>query len=90
MTLAYDGLAKLAEECSEVAQDCAKLIAFPPAKGPHPDGVTDLDHLTRECGDALAAIQLVVETHDLDEEAMMDHARKKYNLFKAWHADPEA
>lgn len=88
MTMCADGLAKLIEECGEVIQVAAKLLAFP--SGDHPDGAGNLhERLEDELGDLRAAIQFVIETHRLDGRQRV-YARQvtKLDMFRRWHADP--
>ena len=85
-----NGLAKLIEECGEVLQVAGKLLAYP--DGVHPDGAGNLhERLSDELGDLKAAIQFVIETHQLDGRHRI-HERSQLKLirFRSWHSDPNA
>ena len=87
MTMAHNGLAKLIEECGEVAQVAGKLLAYP--GGVHPDGKGNLrERLKDELGDLSAAIQLVIEASNLEGSEVWERRQKKLAIFRAWHADP--
>lgn len=57
----WPGLAKLAEECDELTQIAAKIIAYPDFDI-HPDGGNLKERLTEELAD-VAAISLFVIEH---------------------------
>ncbi|MBN9410874.1 MAG: hypothetical protein J0H69_17150 [Burkholderiales bacterium] len=88
MTMAHNGLAKLIEECGEVAQIAGKLLAYP--NGNHPDGKGNLvERLQDELGDLEAAIQFICEAKGLDRRwAIQKRYEQKLVTFRAWHADP--
>lgn len=87
MTMSHNGLTKLIEECSEASQVAAKMIAFPDTDQ-HPDGAGSLrERLTNEIADVLAAVGLVIENFNLDQNRLMERAEKKRELFRKWHDD---
>jgi len=87
MTMSNNGLTKLLEECGELSQVAAKLIAFP--SGNHPDGGLPLQQrLEEEIADVCAAIALVADNFKLDPDRIMARGDKKRAQFEAWHKDP--
>lgn len=85
--MAHQGLAKLVEECGEVAQVAGKMLAYP--AGPHPDGKGDLRvRLEGEISDLLAACLFAVTANGLDEVRIRSRMMAKLQTFARWHADP--
>lgn len=88
MTMSFDGLTKLSEECGELQQIVAKKIAFFNVDK-HPDGGPSMKkRLEDEIADVLAAIGLVSDNLGLDSDRIMKRAEKKRTLFRKWHSDP--
>ena len=87
MPMSNRGLSKLLEECGEVSQVAAKLLAYP--SGVHPDGKGDLYlRLQEELGDLQAAILFVERRLQLDAEAVRRRSAEKLEKFWRWEADP--
>jgi NTP pyrophosphatase (non-canonical NTP hydrolase) len=93
MTMTAAGVAKLIEECAELAielgslqQILAKKLAYwhtdvhPDGKGPIHDRIVD------EMGDVMAAIGFVVEQLDLDHVRLVERHAMKLRLFDTWQA----
>ena len=71
ITSAYlPGLAKLAEECSEVSQSAAKIIGGC-------DALEQLAHLEEEIGDVFAALAFFMQHNDLDRERIAMQRKEK-------------
>lgn len=65
------GLAKLAEECSEVAQSAAKIIGGC-------DSADQLAHLEEEMGDAYAALRFFIDNNpDISWNRIANRANEK-------------
>ena len=78
LTKEQEILVILAEECAEVAQECAKGLRFPE------DRIKRSDALTKEIGDLLAVIEFAKEvnlTYRYGIEKAMD---KKYDKLKKY------
>lgn len=89
MTMAMNGLAKLAEELGELQQVVGKMIAY--GSGAHPDGGPPLlQRLEDEAADVTAALTFVSQTHGMDLVRVTARAAIKLARFHAWHADPQA
>lgn len=87
MTMSNNGLTKLMEECGELTAIAAKKVAFMHTDV-HPDGAGSMKRrLEEEIADVLAAIGLVNDTFELDEQFVMTRAEQKLALFRKWHAD---
>lgn len=83
MAMKAGGLVKLTEECGELTQVAAKLIAYP--DGPHPDGKGDLKaRLEDEIADVLAATAFVQWFYSLDMKRIEARSRVKFEKFTAW------
>ena len=83
----WPGLTKVVEECGEVTQVIAKLMATD-GDVLHYDGSMLDNRLMTELGDLLAAIQFVTaHCPHLDAEFIQRRAAKKLDLFEKWHAD---
>jgi NTP pyrophosphatase (non-canonical NTP hydrolase) len=77
------GLTKLMEECGEVIQVAAKIIAYP--DGVHPDGGGRLEtRLEDELGDLLAIITFVTNKLKLSDHDIQSRANSKFNNFLDW------
>lgn len=89
MTMAANGLAKLAEELGELQQVVGKLLAYP--NGTHPDGGPPLlERLEDEAADVTAALAFVSQTHGMNTDRVKRRAAVKLVRFQRWHADPSA
>jgi NTP pyrophosphatase (non-canonical NTP hydrolase) len=83
--MSHNGLTKLLEECGELSQVAAKLIAFPDDN--HPDGNGSLRfRLEDEAADVMAAIGFVIHTLGLDEDRILNRAASKMDKFKEWNS----
>lgn len=83
MAMEQRGLAKLVEECGELIQDAAKLMAYP--SGTHPDGGKDLYlRLEDELADVMGACRFVMGKLVLNQPAIEDRAEFKYQRFVRW------
>lgn len=89
MTMHYDGLTKLIEECGELTQIAAKKQAYFDTDE-HPDGKGSMKkRLEEEIADVMAACALVVDTLNLDEPAILERISVKLERFLTWHNNPE-
>jgi NTP pyrophosphatase (non-canonical NTP hydrolase) len=87
----WPGTSKLLEEMGELQQVLGKLIAT--AGGTkHWEGKDLKERLIEELGDVLGAIQFFQEENltNLDDAAIELRAEQKRQLFRKWHANPEA
>lgn len=83
MAMSERGLTKLMEECGEVIQVAAKLIAYP--SGVHPDGGKDLYlRLEEELADLAASSYFVNEKLVLNSTTIHERAKKKLEMFRKW------
>lgn len=79
-------LALLAEECAEVIKAICKIqrhgyLSYnPDAK----EQVSNRVELERECGDMCAALGMLIEARDLDEEYIARHSALKLEKVKRW------
>ena len=81
----WPGVAKLMEECGEVIQVCAKLIATGGATA-HWSGRDLRADLEHELGDLQAAQTFVIEHNPQLRRAEIDwQTNAKRNLFRQWH-----
>lgn len=88
MTMTANGLAKLTEECGELAQVASKKMACMDSDV-HWDGASSLAwRLEDEIADVRAASALVEETFGLDEARIASRTAFKLALFRQWHAQP--
>jgi NTP pyrophosphatase (non-canonical NTP hydrolase) len=86
MTMALDGLAKLAEECGELIQVIGKRLAYY-STDEHPDGTNLRQRMIEELGDVQAAIEFLCEHEDDDFAAAVDaRSMQKVGLFRRWDA----
>ena len=86
----WPGIGKLIEECAEVGEICAKLMATRGGRK-HWDGY-DLKHrLEEEVSDVLAAIKFVIDYCGLDRRTIETRCNYKYHKFERWHkeGDPQ-
>ena len=84
----WPGIAKLAEDCSEVAQVCAKIVGA----GGSSTGFLGEDlkaQLEEEIADAKAAIAYVIERCNLDREAITDRFDAKTAKLEKFKNSPE-
>mgnify|MGYP003586498230 CR=1 FL=1 len=89
MTMHYDGLTKLIEECGELIQVASKKQAFF-TTDKHPDGAGSLKRrLEEESADVIAACIFVVENFKLDQKFIEERVEKKLKRFRDWHNDPK-
>lgn len=89
----WPGLAKLAEESSELGQVIGKITAFPFLdKGErHPDGTNLDERLTEELADVHAAIEYVLRMNNRVQVPLFDARRKmKLRRFMGWDRDERA
>jgi NTP pyrophosphatase (non-canonical NTP hydrolase) len=87
--MSNDGLTKLMEECGELTQVAAKMIAFP--NDNHPDGGPPLrQRLEEEIADVCAAVAFVADILKLDANRIMTRGDQKRAMFEEWHKDPNA
>jgi NTP pyrophosphatase (non-canonical NTP hydrolase) len=82
----WPGTAKVMEECGELVQVLAKLIALGSA-GIHWDGSDLRLRIQEEIGDVLGAIGFFMDNNDLDEDAIVTRADTKHETFRHWHDD---
>lgn len=81
------GLAKVLEECGELIQIAAKKLAYPHTDL-HPDGSIMSTRMEEEMGDVRAAIEFVIETHNLNEDIITLRKEAKLNQYRIWHKEP--
>lgn len=87
MTMAANGLAKLAEELGELQQVVGKMLAY--GSGEHPDGQGPLlKRFEDESADVMAALSFTHEVFGADAKAVADRAELKFQRFRQWHQDP--
>lgn len=79
----WPGLLKLIEECGEVQQRAAKILAFPFAEV-HPDGTNLKECLEDELADLSAAIQYVIGKNKLSTARIGDRRVQKWARFERW------
>ncbi len=82
----WPGLAKLIEECGEVAQVVGKIIAANGAAA-HWDGSDLTTRLEDEIADTLAALKFAIGANNLDEYRIAERAAAKLKLFRRWHCE---
>lgn len=83
LPIAHGGISKLIEECGELQQDLGKFLTY--GMGEHPDGKGPLrERIENEMADVLAAIQLVIQKHQLSTARINYRAQKKLELFLEW------
>lgn len=87
MAMAHNGLAKLLEECGELAQVAGKILQYP--TGEHPDGQGPLvERLETEMADVLAAMRFVSGKFSIDPARVNARAVTKFDLFNKWDKEP--
>lgn len=87
MPMSNNGLTKLIEECGEVTQIAAKIIAFP-YTDEHPDGIGSMRaRLENEVADVLAATAFVIGKFGLSKARIDTRATVKHALFTTWDKD---
>lgn len=84
MSLKYDGLVKLTEECGEVVQVAMKRVAFDGEGDIHWDGTNLKERLEEEIADVRAACRAVMENHGLDTLAISRRELQKLATFRYW------
>ena len=92
------GTSKLIEECAEVTQVCAKLLAMQAELAsyvegtpiPHYDGSDLRARLQDELGDLLAACGFVIDHCGLDTVAINKRMVEKRQTFERWQAEQRA
>lgn len=82
----WPGLGKVIEECGEVAQAAAKLIAAN-GEGRHWDGSDLRQRLEDELADSRAAADFLILVNGLDEDRIRRRAGDKLALFRGWHRE---
>jgi NTP pyrophosphatase (non-canonical NTP hydrolase) len=82
----WPGLAKVIEECGEVIQAAAKVIAAN-GDGRHWDGSDLRQRLEDELADAQAAIAFAVDMNGLDSGRILNRAADKLAMFRRWHRE---
>lgn len=83
MAMSNNGLTKVIEECGELVQVAAKMIAYPDRE--HPDAKGDLrERLQDEIADVMASIDFVTEKLGLDLNAITMRADMKCARFAKW------
>jgi NTP pyrophosphatase (non-canonical NTP hydrolase) len=88
VVMTANGVVKLAEECGELIQVCAKRLAYFHTDR-HPDGSDLRSRMVAEIGDVLAAVQFVVAELHLPRDQIDDRRRYKLDRFYRWRADPD-
>jgi NTP pyrophosphatase (non-canonical NTP hydrolase) len=87
MPMSNGGYTKLIEECGELIQVAAKLIAFPDTEI-HPDGSHQATRILEELADVQAVIVfLLVHDDRLDIEAFNHRTGSKLAIFEAWEKE---
>jgi len=81
----WPGVSKLIEEMGEVQQVLGKLLGTG-GQPAHWDGSDLRVRLHEELADLQAAMMFVIETNDLDGEAILARSNAKFLRFKQWHA----
>jgi NTP pyrophosphatase (non-canonical NTP hydrolase) len=83
MSMSNNGLVKLVEECGELIQVAAKLIAYPDKQHPDNQGCLGL-RIEDEIADVLAAIEFVRSKLSLSDHDIEMRVRTKLNTFSNW------
>lgn len=83
MPLTSGGMAKLAEEASEVAQVACKAIALGKLDL-HWDGTNLRDRLEEEIADVEAIIEVVKRKHSLNRDFIAKRNEQKIGMFEYW------
>jgi NTP pyrophosphatase (non-canonical NTP hydrolase) len=78
-----DGLTKLVEECGELVQAAAKMIAYPNVEY-HPDGSNQRERLSMEIADVVAACRFVANKLELDRLAIEHRIVEKLRTYRIW------
>ena|SRR5271157_5415995 len=76
MPIEFNGYNKLMEECGELIGITAKKASYPNTDK-HPDGGSFWRFMEDEIGDVIAMIEYVTNRHALDQNRIMERARKK-------------
>lgn len=90
MSMSNKGLTKLVEECGEVVQVAAKMIAYPETMeiggcATHPDGAGPLrERLEDEIADVVAACTFVGVRLGLDQQKIENRIEAKLARFAHW------
>ena len=80
----WPGLAKTTEECGEIIQAAAKIMAAD-GRDVHWDGTESLrTRLEDEIADARAAMSFLIWMIGLNGSRILDRTEDKYRLFKRW------
>ncbi len=89
MPMSNKGLTKLVEECGELIQVAAKLIAYP--DGDHPDRAGGLFmRLEEELGDVLAACRFVsTKLWEVNFQSIDERAKSKFLQYQKWDKEEE-
>ena len=90
MTVAANGLTKLAEECGELIQIVSKKSAYLDTDT-HPDGKGSMrTRMEDKIADVAAASEFVVQNFELNRQRILSRTQEKLSTFRRWHgAQPE-
>jgi len=89
MPMTGKGLSKLIEECGELVQVAGKKLAYYSTDA-HPDRGRPLhERLEDEIADVLAAAELVIALHGLNDDRIRMRRSMKLDLFMSWHRETE-
>ena len=87
MPLTANGLVKLIEECGELQQIAAKKLNYF-STDDHPDGKGSMaTRLKDEIADTYAAMMVVSELFNLNQDDIRERAKIKRELFPKWYHD---
>lgn len=84
MRSTHDALLKLIEECQEVGKEVCKIMFYgPDSRWPDGQAPTNLENLTAELGDLLAAVKIIVDetTLGLTDEAIQEAFKNKMKKY---------
>lgn len=79
-------LALLSEELGEAQQVIGKILrhGYESRNPNNAEDLTNRDLLTQECGDVVAAIQLLADAHELDADELRDAKVDKLIRVRKW------
>ncbi len=89
MSMSHEGLTKLMEECGELIQAAAKMLALQqdfPGQTIHWDRSDVRKRIEEEMGDVLGAIEFVIEKKDLSASSVFNRSQDKLAVFRGWDA----
>jgi NTP pyrophosphatase (non-canonical NTP hydrolase) len=86
MTLPFNGLFKLCEECGELVQSAAKLLPYGPTPNlnPRKNLQAKLKSLENEIADLLAVIDQVIIALNLDQQRISARKGSKIKRYSRW------